>query len=246
MSQVHGGVDFHAEAGTAVVAPFRGRLRYRGSPIGGVGHVVVFEAEDASIHLIMMHLMTEGAPGVGTGIVEAGTPIGTVGRACENGGWLPHLHVSVLYGPYPGTPESAWWIDAAYSRADELCVHANPLELFDGVCRRRTMRTGSTSRLNEPHHQNYHDPGGRQSVEGQCALHGVDGYQTPGYAERCMAQDTGREERCDNLSTNDDPDGTVDDGLSVTTCERHRPGVWRPACNAGEVAHRYRVSCMNS
>ncbi|MEL6304031.1 MAG: peptidoglycan DD-metalloendopeptidase family protein [Bacteroidota bacterium] len=110
---IHLGVDFWTKAGTAVVAPIKGKIHSfaNNSDFGNYGPTVILEHVAAGItfytlygHLSLesFQLWIEGKE------IEAGTVIGTLGIAEINVGYAPHLHFQIIEdlngfrGDYPG------------------------------------------------------------------------------------------------------------------------------------------------
>ncbi len=260
--QVHSGIDIRAAEGVRVFAPFRGRVRYIiNLPDDGLGGIMIFEAEDRSVHLAIFHLRHRATlPGTvvvdqgGNGpIVPAGTHIAYVGSTAENGGWLTHLHISVLYGPYQYLPSLGAagsftthlpLTRSGYDAADQLCLWANPLALFDSVCQRREAPTGALLSLNQPHSQNYFDPGGSNGTASDSCRADHGPYTNAWFCTRCSRRDTSMRETCGGGNQNGDT--LTDEGLGVVGCSGHQSGVWRPACNTESVTTRYRSGCRGT
>nr|WP_319249419.1 peptidoglycan DD-metalloendopeptidase family protein [uncultured Celeribacter sp.] len=97
----HLGIDIFAPAGTAVCAPFDGRIhraQYNAEPLD-YGHTIILEhrtSEGLTFWTLYGHL---GAPldGITEGAnVRAGQPLSPLGDWHENGGWAPHLHFQII------------------------------------------------------------------------------------------------------------------------------------------------------
>lgn len=97
---IHLAIDLYAPAGTPVMAPLPGRIAMLGNDTAaeGFGGIVVLEHESGTPHrfwTVYGHLAPANLPKVGAKVAPGDT-LGTLGRASENGGWPPHLHVQIL------------------------------------------------------------------------------------------------------------------------------------------------------
>ena len=98
---IHLGIDLNVPAGTAVLAPVSGEVMHA-VPCralgGGWGGWFVLRADAprcGADYVLLGHLAHAGLPQPGTRIV-AGTKVGVIGSAAENGGWYPHLHLQAM------------------------------------------------------------------------------------------------------------------------------------------------------
>ncbi|MEM9918465.1 MAG: aminotransferase class III-fold pyridoxal phosphate-dependent enzyme, partial [Bacteroidota bacterium] len=118
---VHLGLDIWAAAGTAVRAPFPGRVRYNHNNIGerNYGPTLILEHEwsDGQVfYSLYGHLSEDSLRGLQAGdAVVAGQLIARIGDRPINGNWPPHLHFQLMLdllneeGDFPGVafPEVA-------------------------------------------------------------------------------------------------------------------------------------------
>lgn len=109
----HLGVDFWAPEGTAVHAPWEGRVHSWANreDRGDYGPVILLEhrLEQGAVFGLYGHLSAESLDGLSAGkVFRAGERIGRLGAAGENGGYAPHLHFQLIRdlqdreGDYPG------------------------------------------------------------------------------------------------------------------------------------------------
>lgn len=111
--EIHLGVDIWGAQGSPILAPLDGEIHsfaYNALPLDyGYTLILKHRYESLDFYTLYGHLgrkyfdsWQEGDP------IKAGDPIGTLGDKSENGGWLPHLHLQVIYdmqgkkGDYPG------------------------------------------------------------------------------------------------------------------------------------------------
>ncbi|RMG27955.1 MAG: aminotransferase class III-fold pyridoxal phosphate-dependent enzyme, partial [Bacteroidetes bacterium] len=111
---VHLGVDVFLPPGTAVRAPYPGRVHSFANRAAerDYGPVVILEHEledGLKVFSLYGHLSRESLRGLQTGMtVERGQQIGKLGNIDENGGWPPHLHFQLMLdmlgmeGDFPG------------------------------------------------------------------------------------------------------------------------------------------------
>jgi murein DD-endopeptidase MepM/ murein hydrolase activator NlpD len=102
---VHLGIDFWSPAGTAVFAPYAGRVhsfRQNNNPrdYGAtlvLAHSFDLAGETREFYTLYGHLSAKSLDGLSVGrVVAAGDQIATFGQPHENGGWPPHLHFQVI------------------------------------------------------------------------------------------------------------------------------------------------------
>ena len=110
---VHLGVDLFAPAGTPVLAPLPGTVHStaNNAGLGDYGPTVILEhrLEGVCFFTLYGHLGIDSLAGLKDGQqVAAGSRIGALGTATENGGWPPHLHLQLITdmlgrrGDFPG------------------------------------------------------------------------------------------------------------------------------------------------
>ena len=111
--EYHLGVDFWAQGGTTVHAPWEGRVHSwanRDAP-GDYGPVILLEhlLEEGAIFGLYGHLSLESLNGLHAGkSFRAGERIACLGSPKENGGYAPHLHFQLIrdlrgnQGDFPG------------------------------------------------------------------------------------------------------------------------------------------------
>jgi murein DD-endopeptidase MepM/ murein hydrolase activator NlpD len=94
----HQGQDIPAPAGTPVVAPRGGVVKFVGFQEGGAGNYVVLHGEGEDLDFAFMHLL-DGSVAVTQGQrVATGQQIGEVGSTGESTG--PHLHFEIWKGAW--------------------------------------------------------------------------------------------------------------------------------------------------
>lgn len=124
---VHLGVDFNVPSGTRVAMCGEGQVIRIDTDFpeeGGWGTRILIRLSDRPIILIFAHLDPSVFVNVGD-TVKNGQHLGVVGKAPENGGWFPHLHVQVADAVYiDGLLQSG-----QLSRMDGY-GHANDLSVF--------------------------------------------------------------------------------------------------------------------
>lgn len=116
---VHLGTDLFIEAGTAVRAPFKGKVHsFRdNNNYKDYGPTVIMEHEfdegEVRFFTLYGHLSRDSLEALRPGIkIEKGELVGKVGAEHENGGWPPHLHFQVIVdllgyqGDFPGVARS--------------------------------------------------------------------------------------------------------------------------------------------
>ncbi len=115
----HLGLDIFAEAGTVVMTPLAGRVTdvlIETEPLGYGCAVLIEHEPEPGVRFSSLwgHLSHETAKTIHEGqLLRAGEPIGKLGAASDNGGWLPHLHLQlVAYStaditPIPGVGEAS-------------------------------------------------------------------------------------------------------------------------------------------
>ena len=111
--EYHLGIDFWADAGTGVYAPWGGVVHswaHRTAP-GDYGPVILMEhrLENTKVYSLFGHLSIASLKGLSGGKpFRRGDLIGQLGTLEENGGYAPHLHFQLIYdlggfrGDYPG------------------------------------------------------------------------------------------------------------------------------------------------
>ena len=111
--EYHLGIDFWADAGTGVFAPWEGRVHSfanRTGP-GDYGPVILLEhqLEGHKMYSLFGHLAASSLEGLYAGkAFGPGARIGHLGTPQENGGYSPHLHFQLVrdlqgfQGDYPG------------------------------------------------------------------------------------------------------------------------------------------------
>ena len=110
---IHLGVDFWAEEGTSVVAPWDGKIHSFRNNVGfgnyGPTIILSHDFDGFKFHTLYGHLSLESLNGLDKGdVIKAGTIIGTLGSPSINGDYPPHLHFQIIYdlegnsGDYPG------------------------------------------------------------------------------------------------------------------------------------------------
>ncbi len=111
--RLHLGVDIWGAAGTAVYAPLPGVLHSfkNNDHFGDYGPTIILQHQLSEITLYTLygHLTAKSLVGLAAGqLMEKGQRIGNFGKADENGGWPPHLHLQLMFdlegnsGDYPG------------------------------------------------------------------------------------------------------------------------------------------------
>ncbi|AQG78146.1 peptidoglycan DD-metalloendopeptidase family protein [Spirosoma montaniterrae] len=140
--EIHLGIDFWAEAGTPVFAPFDGVVHsfQDNNNFGDYGPTIILEHSNAAgkplaemknaafqpRYSLYGHLTRTSLDGLFVGkSVKAGEKIAEIGPYPENGDWPPHLHFQVmndllgLHGDFPGVCSVA-------DRARFLSICPNP------------------------------------------------------------------------------------------------------------------------
>lgn len=95
---IHLGVDFNVPAGTRVAADTDAEVIRIDSDVpeeGGWGTRIILKPVQGSEVLIYAHLDPNVACSVGD-YLKIGDVFANVGRAPQNGGWFPHLHVQCV------------------------------------------------------------------------------------------------------------------------------------------------------
>lgn len=95
--RLHMGVDLWAPAGTPVYAVADGVVHARADNANprdyGPTVVIEHDVDGTTLWALYGHLSRTSLPPMRPGRrIDAGTRIGTLGTADENGGWVPHLH----------------------------------------------------------------------------------------------------------------------------------------------------------
>jgi hypothetical protein len=111
--EYHLGIDFWADEGTGVYAPWSGVVHswaHRTAP-GDYGPVILTEHRlgNSKVYVLFGHLSIANLNGLSRGKpIGRGDLIGYLGSSAENGGYAPHLHFQLIYdlggmrGDYPG------------------------------------------------------------------------------------------------------------------------------------------------
>lgn len=108
---IHLGMDFWAEAGTPVFAPFAGEVHSfqinKGS--GNYGPTIILYHPTEKIYSLYGHLAITDLDQLAIGMpIRSGQKLCHLGIPDENGGWPPHLHFQLIrdmqeyVGDYPG------------------------------------------------------------------------------------------------------------------------------------------------
>jgi len=124
-SSYHMGEDILADEWTSVFAAASGWVKYSGSA-SGYGNVIIIEHSASetgcgqSTCTLYGHLKPTG---LATGYVTKGDPIGIIGNTSENGGWTPHLHFAVFWGPYTSP-----WIYYGYDPPGDINDTTDPTD----------------------------------------------------------------------------------------------------------------------
>ncbi|UFH57473.1 peptidoglycan DD-metalloendopeptidase family protein [Spirosoma sp. KNUC1025] len=133
--EIHLGIDFWAEAGTAVFAPMAGIVHsfQDNAHFGDYGPTIILEHRDTAgnqLYSLYGHLTRQSLQGLYAGkVFNIGEKIGEIGPYPENGDWPPHLHFQLmtdmlgLKGDFPGVCSLA-------DRQKFLAICPNPNKLL--------------------------------------------------------------------------------------------------------------------
>jgi peptidoglycan LD-endopeptidase LytH len=110
---IHLGLDFWADAGTAVCAPLAGQVHsfQDNAAFKDYGPTIVLQHEVHGLvfYSLYGHLARKSLDGLAVGMqIAKGQLLGWLGEEFENGQWPPHLHFQLvrdmqgLVGDYPG------------------------------------------------------------------------------------------------------------------------------------------------
>ncbi len=110
---IHIGMDFWCDAGTAIFAPLEGQVHSfkNNDNFGDYGPTIVLKhmVSEVSFFTLYGHLSMESLDGLTIGqTVKAGDQLATLGDAKVNGDYPPHLHFQIIRdvqgwsGDYPG------------------------------------------------------------------------------------------------------------------------------------------------
>lgn len=110
---IHLGLDFWCDTGTAVLAPLEGTIHsfQDNTGFGNYGPTIIIEHnfDDKQFYTLYGHLKRESIQNLSFGqIIEAGEKIAELGSPKVNGGYAPHLHFQIIEdlqgnsGDYPG------------------------------------------------------------------------------------------------------------------------------------------------
>ncbi len=111
--EIHIGMDFWCDAGTAVIAPLDGTIHsfQDNEGFGNYGPTIILEHiyNEKTFYTLYGHLSRQSLKNLAFGqIIEAGDKIGVLGSPKVNGDYAPHLHFQVIEdlqgfsGDYPG------------------------------------------------------------------------------------------------------------------------------------------------
>ena len=252
--RTHTGVDLRADPGTPVYAPINGRVVFArwATSYGGT---VVIQSTDDSVYAVIGHLRCGGsrnsrracsdlsvAPG--TPVSAGATVLGVVGPtdSWQNGGWIPHTHVTVTYGVYPAIAATATYSPyAGYSTLQYgLCRWANPRDAFADSC---ALTSGT-------HYAQGEWDVAPTTTCAECSSTNLRGYSSVAECCRCFVNtspDFALVEVCTTAggaAADENHDGDVDEDLGVQACSGHLPGVWRPACQSSASLDHWRSECV--
>lgn len=135
--EIHLGIDFWADAGTPVFAPFDGIVHsfQDNASFGDYGPTIILEHQsgtdaDQPRYSLYGHLTRQSLGGLYEGKeIKAGKKLAEIGPYPENGDWPPHLHFQLmtdmlgLKGDFPGVCSLA-------DRAKFLAICPNPNRLL--------------------------------------------------------------------------------------------------------------------
>lgn len=106
---IHLGVDFWAQAGTAVMTPLDGKVHsfQDNTAIGDYGPTIILEhhTNAGTLYTLYGHLSRESLKNLESGqLFKAGTVLGTLGTTDINVNYAPHLHFQLIrdIGAYKG------------------------------------------------------------------------------------------------------------------------------------------------
>lgn len=113
LRDIHLGVDIWGAQDSLIYAPIDGVIHsfaYNNLPLDyGYTLILKHNIGSAEFYTLYGHLGRKYFDSWKVGAqIKSGDPIGTLGAKSENGGWLPHLHLQIIYdmqsnqGDYPG------------------------------------------------------------------------------------------------------------------------------------------------
>ncbi len=110
---IHLGIDVWCDAGTAIIAPLKGKIHSfkNNANYGDYGPTIILEHTftELTFYTLYGHLTLDSIKDIKTGeAVNAGDVIAYLGDATINGDYAPHLHFQIIkdlqdnFGDYPG------------------------------------------------------------------------------------------------------------------------------------------------